>query len=364
MRIFCSPVVGEADIRVAHEAQDGLLVLDKTLMEVVRVGLGDPSAFPFRSGWDFGRFLRPLGQDGPVPLDDAAAFGLGQRLGRTLVDPVAELAQQLLHQACPAEAVGVDDEGQFAEHVGSKMLRATSWGPPPSAMALTDFDTALLGDFLSHLETERGNDARTRNTRLAAIRSFFRFVALQEPRHAALAQRVLAIPDKRYTRRPVAWLERHEIEALLGAPDPKTRTGRRDRTLLLVAVQTGLRASELTGLRCEDVQLGTGAHVRCRGKGRKERCTPLRKDAAKALRAWLAERRGEPNDPVFPNQRGGSMSHDSLGYLLSKHVATARARCPSLAKITCQRPFIAPFVRNGAPSQRCRPRGHRIVARS
>ncbi len=155
---------------------------------------------------------------------------------------------------------------------------------------------------------------------------------MQEPCHAALAQRVLAIPDKRYTRRPVSWLERHEVEALLAAPDPQTRNGRRDRTLLLVAVQTGLRASELTGLRCQDVQLGAGAHVRCHGKGRKERCTPLRKDAAKALRAWLAERRGEPRGPVFPNQRGGPISHDSLGYLLSKHVATARARCPSLAK--------------------------------
>ena len=203
---------------------------------------------------------------------------------------------------------------------------------PPSAMAIADFDTGLLGDFLGHLETERGNDARTRNTRLAAIRSFFRFVALQEPCHAALAQRVLAIPDKRYTRRPVTWLERHEVEALLAAPDPRTRTGRRDRTLLLVAVQTGLRASELTGLRCQDVRLGAGAHVRCHGKGRKERCTPLRKDAAKALRAWLAERRGKPSDPVFPNQRGGPLSHDSLTYLLGKHLATARTRCPSLAR--------------------------------
>ena len=203
---------------------------------------------------------------------------------------------------------------------------------PPTAMTLDDFDTALLGDFLSHLETDRGNDPRTRNTRLAAIRSFFRFVALHEPRHAALAQRVLAIPDKRYTRRPVAYLDRDETEALLRAPDPRTRTGRRDRTLLLVAVQTGLRASELIGLRCEDVQLGAGAHVRCHGKGRKERCTPLRKDSAAALRAWLKERRGEPGDPVFPNQRGGSLSHDSLGYLLRKHLASARARCPSLAK--------------------------------
>ncbi len=203
---------------------------------------------------------------------------------------------------------------------------------PPSVMSLDDFDTSLLGDFLNHLETERGNDPRTRNTRLAAIRSFFRFVALHEPRYAALAQRVLAIPDKRYTRCPVAYLDRDEIEALLRAPNPRTRTGRRDRTLLLVAVQTGLRASELIGLRCEDVQLGAGAHVRCHGKGRKERCTPLRKDAAAALRAWLRERRGESTDPVFPNQRGGSLSHDSLGYLLSKHLATARARCPSLAK--------------------------------
>ena len=202
----------------------------------------------------------------------------------------------------------------------------------PSAMTLAEFDTALLGDFLSHLETERGNDPRTRNTRLAAIRSFFRFVALHEPRYGALAQRVLAIPDKRYTRRPVAYLDRDEIEALLRAPDPQTRTGRRDRTLLLVAVQTGLRASELIGLRCEDVQLGAGAHVRCHGKGRKERCTPLRKDAAAALRAWLKERCGEPGDPVFPNQRGGSLSHDSLAYLLSKHLARAQARCPSLAK--------------------------------
>ena len=203
---------------------------------------------------------------------------------------------------------------------------------PPSVMTLDDLDTTLLGDFLNHLETERGNDPRTRNTRLAAIRSFFRFVALHEPRHAALAQRVLAIPDKRYTRRPVAYLDRDEIEALLRAPNPRTRTGRRDRTLLLVAVQTGLRASELIALRCEDVQLGAGAHVRCHGKGRKERCTPLRKDAAAALRAWLKERRGESADPVFPNQRGASLSHDSLAYLLSKHLASARARCPSLAK--------------------------------
>ena len=200
----------------------------------------------------------------------------------------------------------------------------------PSKLVLEDFDSTFLGAFLSHLENERGNKARTRNTRLAAIRSFFCYVALQEPCHAALAQRVLAIPDKRYTRRSVAFLNRDELHTLLQAPDRRTRLGRRDRTLLLVASQTGLRASELINLRCEDVHLGAGAHLRCQGKGRKERCTPLRKDAVAALRAWLQERRGEARDPVFPNQRGRSLSHDSLKYLLEKHLVTARAQCPSL----------------------------------
>ena len=201
---------------------------------------------------------------------------------------------------------------------------------PPSELALDDCDSAFLGDFLSHLENERGNHVRSRNTRLAAIRSFFRYVAWQEPQHAALAQRVLAMPSKRYTRSPVAWLDRDEVEALLRAPDPRTRVGRRDRTLLTVAVQTGLRASELISLRCGDVQLGAGAHLRCLGKGRKERHTPLRKDASAMLKAWLKERCGEPDDPAFPNQRGRSLSHDSLDYLLAKHLATARAECPSL----------------------------------
>ena len=203
---------------------------------------------------------------------------------------------------------------------------------PPSELALDDLDSAFLGDFLSHLENERGNQVRSRNARLAAIRSFFRHVALHEPRHAALAQRVLAMPSKRHPRSPVAWLDRNEVEALLRAPDPRTRLGRRDRTLLTVAVQTGLRASELIGLRCSDVQIGTGAHLRCHGKGRKERHTPLRKDASALLRAWLKERGGEPDAPVFPNQRGRALSHDSLAYLLAKHLATARVECRSLEK--------------------------------
>lgn len=203
---------------------------------------------------------------------------------------------------------------------------------PPSQLTIVDLDTPFIGAFLEHLEKQRGNSARTRNVRLAALHSFFRYVALHEPQYVALAQRVLAMPSKRYTRRPVAFLSRAEVDVLLATPDAQTWAGRRDRTLLLVAVQTGLRASELITLCCEDVVLGAGAHLRCHGKGRKERCTPLRKDAAAALRAWLKERGGESTDPVFPNQRGGPLSHDGLSYLLAKHLANARTRCPSLRK--------------------------------
>lgn len=200
----------------------------------------------------------------------------------------------------------------------------------PAALHLADLDTDLVGAFLTHLETERGNTVRTRNARLTAIRSFFAYVALQEPQHAAQAQRVLAMPSKRYTRRAVDFLDRDETEALLAAPDTQTRAGRRDRTLLLVAVQTGLRASELIRLRRVDVELGAGAHVCCEGKGRKQRCTLLRQDAAAALRAWLDERGGGPDAPVFPNQRGGALSHDGLAYLVDKHVSIAGNACPSL----------------------------------
>ncbi len=199
----------------------------------------------------------------------------------------------------------------------------------PETLEVVDLEPDFLADFLSHLENERGNSARTRNTRLAAIRSFFRYVALNEPRHAAQAQRILAMPSKRYTRRTVAFLEEDEIEALLRAPDLRTRNGRRDRTLLVVAVQSGLRASELINLCREDVHLGAGAHLRCEGKGRKERYTPLRRDSVAALRAWMKEHSG---DPVFPNQHGNSLSHDSLDYLLAKHLTTARAECPSLKR--------------------------------
>lgn len=203
---------------------------------------------------------------------------------------------------------------------------------PPSAVTVADLDAPLIGAFLDHLERARGNKTRTRNARLAAIHSFFGYVALQEPPHAGLIQRVLAMPNKRYERRLVDFLTRAEMEALLAAPDRSTWMGRRDHVLLLLALQTGLRVSELIGLRCDDVVFGSGAHVRCRGKGRKERCTPMRRDAVVTLRLWLRERAGRPEEPLFPSRRGGAMSRDAVEYLLAKYAAAAQTRCPSLQK--------------------------------
>jgi integrase/recombinase XerD len=200
----------------------------------------------------------------------------------------------------------------------------------PSDVTLPDLDTPLIGAFLDHLERERGNSARSRNVRLAAIHSFFRYVALHAPEHSGLAQRVLAMPSKRYVRGPIAFLTGIEVDALLAAPDTTTWGGRRDRTLLLLAIQTGLRAAELTGLRCQDIVLGAGAHVQCQGKGRKLRSTPLRKDTVVALRSWLRERQCQPGDPLFPTTRGTALSHDGLQYLLNKHLAVARRHCSSL----------------------------------
>jgi integrase/recombinase XerD len=202
----------------------------------------------------------------------------------------------------------------------------------PSDLTMPELDTPLIGAFLDHLEQERENSARSRNVRLAAIHSFFRYVALHEPQYSALAQRVLGMPNKRYTRRPIEFLTRVEVEALLAAPVLDNWTGRRDHAMLLLAVQTGLRAAELIGLRCQDIVLGPSAHVRCLGKGRKVRCTPLRKDTVTVLRSWLKERHGAPDDPAFPNARGTELSHDGLQYMLAKHLATARRHCPSLAR--------------------------------
>jgi site-specific recombinase XerD len=197
---------------------------------------------------------------------------------------------------------------------------------------LADLDATFLCKFLDHLERERGNSARSRNARLAALHAFFRYVAFTEPSHALLCQRILAIPSKRFERGIVEFLDDKEIDALLDGPDSATWIGRRDHALLLVAVQTGLRVSELTALRRQDVTFGTGAHVRCNGKGRKLRCTPLRADVTRVLEAWLRERPGTPDEPVFPSCRGGRLSGDAVEHLVEKHVAAARGRCPSLAK--------------------------------
>jgi site-specific recombinase XerD len=203
---------------------------------------------------------------------------------------------------------------------------------PPSRFALEDIDAPTVTAFLNDLENSRKITARSRNLRLTAIRSFFNYAACEEPAHAEQIQRVLAIPGKRYSRTLVQFLNRPEIDALLEAPDQRTWLGRRDHALLLVAVQTGLRLSELTGLQIQDVHLATGAHVRCSGKGRKERCTPLTKHTVAALKAWLHESAKSAAHWLFPSARGGRLSADAVQDLLAKHVAVAAQRCPSLRK--------------------------------
>jgi len=200
----------------------------------------------------------------------------------------------------------------------------------PCQLDLADLDAPLIGAFLDHLEADRHNSPRTRNARLAALRSFFRFAALRHPEHAALIARVLAIPSKRCDRAEVCYLVQAEADALLAAPDRRTWTGRRDHALLDVALQTGLRASELTGRRNQDVELGTGAHVQCWGKGRKQRCTPLSKQTVGVLRVWMQERQGQPGDPLFPTRRGTPLTRGAMTGLVSKHASTAQRRCPSL----------------------------------
>jgi len=202
----------------------------------------------------------------------------------------------------------------------------------PSALEMEDLDAPLIVAFLCWLEDKRGNGARTRNARLAAIHSFFKYASLCDPTHSGLIQRVLAIPGKRYDRVLVEYLTHSETEALLAASDQTTWGGRRDKTLLLLTVQTGLRVSELVDLNCQDIVLGKGAHVHCNGKGRKERCTPLRKEIVKALHVWLHERNGRSSDPLFPNARGKRLGRDGIEYLLRKHANTAAQQCPSLRK--------------------------------
>ena len=202
----------------------------------------------------------------------------------------------------------------------------------PSQLMFAAIDAPLITEFIDHLEKNRGLSVRSRNLRLTAIHSFFRYAAFEAPTHAAQIQRVLAIPSKRFTRTQVHFLTRPEVEALLAAPDQRTWFGRRDHTFLLVAVQTGLRLSEMTGLTRDDVTLGTGAHLHVIGKGRKERCVPLAKPTAGALKGWLFEPARGDGQMLFPNAQGTRLSPDGVHYLLVKHVATAAKVCPSLKK--------------------------------
>ena len=200
----------------------------------------------------------------------------------------------------------------------------------PSQLDIADVDAGMIANFLDHLEHERRNSVRTRNARLAAVHSLFGYAALHHPEHAEVIQRVLAIPSKRFDRAVISFLDRQEIAALLASPDRTTWTGRRDHALLALAIQTGLRASELIGLTCGDLHLGNGSHVSCRGKGRKNRITPLIAGTVATLRVWLAERAGGPGDRLFPTRRGQALSRDAVEHRLAKYATSAAHRCPSL----------------------------------
>ncbi len=206
----------------------------------------------------------------------------------------------------------------------------------PSKLDIGDIEAPLVGAFLDHLERARGNGVRTRNARLAAIRSLFRYAALRHPEHAAVIERVLAIPPKRFERKLLTFLTEPELEALLAVPDLTTWTGRRDHALFELAAQTGLRAAELIGLQCADVHLGVGPHVNCLGKGRKRRTTPLTKGTVATVRVWLAERGGQAAQPLFITRSGRALSRDALERRLAQYVASAARTCPSLCnkKIT------------------------------
>jgi site-specific recombinase XerD len=201
---------------------------------------------------------------------------------------------------------------------------------PPVRLTLEAINAPLIVAFLDHLEKHRGLSARSRNLRLTAIHSFFRYAAFEAPTHAAQIQRVLSIPSKRFTRTQVRSLTRPEVKALLAMPDQRTWFGRRDHAFLLVAVQTGLRLSEMTGLTRNDVTLGTGAHVRVVGKGRKERCVPLAKPTVAVLKTWLREPPRGDGQVLFPNARGMRLSPDGVHYLLVRHLHAAAKLCPSL----------------------------------
>lgn len=238
-------------------------------------------------------------------------------------------SDRLLRQMCasPNTVAGYRDSFRLLLRYAAGRLQKQ-----PADLEIEELDAPFLIDFLDSLEKKRGNTARTRNARLAALRSFFRYVAMTEPAHLLHCQRILALPVKRHQKKAIDFLCREEIEALVAAPHPSAWLGHRDRTILLVLVQTGLRVSELTSLNQEDVVLGTGAHVRCEGKGRKRRCTPLRRDVETAVAAWLDEQSSSRDLPLFPSCRGSRLSTDAVERLVTKHASAAQKICPSLAE--------------------------------
>ncbi len=200
----------------------------------------------------------------------------------------------------------------------------------PSRLNIEQIDAPLIVAFLDNLEKQRGITVRSRNLRLTAIHSFFHYLAFELPEHSAQIQRVLAIPGKRFTRILISFLNRQEVDALLAAPDHSTWSGRRDHAFMLTAVQTGLRLSEMTGLKQEDIISGVGSHVRVIGKGRKERCVPLAKSTRTVLKAWLREPQRGDDGVLFPSAKGKRFSVHGVQYLLNKHRMTASKVCPSL----------------------------------
>ena len=215
-----------------------------------------------------------------------------------------------------------------------RLLLTFAWqatGTPPWKLDVGQLDASLITSFLRWLETDRGSSPRTRNARLSAIRSLFRYASLRAPDNAATIQRVLAIEASRTDTTVIDWLTDTESDALLAVADRSTWIGRRDYALVLTALRTGLRVAELTQLTRRDLHLGTGAHVRCTGKGRKERCTPLDGQTVAALREWLAEHPGQDGDPLFTTRRGTRMSRDAVHARITSYQQTAAESCPSLA---------------------------------
>ena len=254
-------------------------------------------------------------------------------------------AAGVLHRPAdrPARREPEHDRGLQGHLPAAVGLRRQANRKAPGTLDIADLDAPLVAAFLDHLERDRRNSAATRNNRLAAIHSLFGYLALRHPEHAATVQRVLAIPPKRTQRNLLTYLTDPEVDALLGACDQTTWTGRRDHAMFALTIQTGLRISELAGLSREDITLTAGANVHTVGKGRKERRTPLVPTTRAVLKAWLGERPGAPGDPLFPTTTGKRLSRDAIERRLARHVALAGTSCPSL------RPNTSPCTRCGTP---------------